>query len=209
MNWVEKSSFEKIRRLSEISEQERHYKVLLTQDNISVVRRNPAPYTLPVIPRPLPSDVVEGEHFVIADLRRLVSSSARPSGSLVVEASSRVQGVWSASGSSTSPSKDSSSTQPVPSWRTRSSRPERLPLPEQVAGSATRVITIKRKGAAGRRNTPGSKGEDFIPWVSGEPEDFQDLEEEEWEERMTGLLDSYAARKRKRQVSSSNEFDPT
>ena len=50
MNWVEKSSFEKIRRLSDISEQERHYKVLLTPDNISVVRRNPAPYTLPVIP---------------------------------------------------------------------------------------------------------------------------------------------------------------
>ena len=72
MNWVEKSSFEKIRRLSEISEQERHYKVLLTPDNISVVRRNSAPYTLPVIPRLLPSDVVEGEHFVIAYLQRLV-----------------------------------------------------------------------------------------------------------------------------------------
>ena len=136
MNWVEKLRFEKIRRLLEISEQERHYKVLLTPNNISVVRRNPTPYTLPVIPRPLPSDVVEGEHFVIADLRRLVSSSARPSGCSVVEASSRVQGAWSASGSSTSPSEDSSSAQPVPSQRTRSSRPERLPLPEQVAGSS-------------------------------------------------------------------------
>ena len=132
MNWVEKSSFEKIRRLSEISKQEPHYKVLLTLDNISVVRRNPAPYTLPVIPRLLPSDVVEGEHFVIADLRHLVSSSASPSGCPVIEASSRVQGAWSASSSSTSPSEDSSSAQPVPSRRTKSSRPERLPLPEQV-----------------------------------------------------------------------------
>ena len=70
------------------------------------------------------------------------------------------------------------------------------------------MITIKRKGAAGRRNAPGSKGEDFIHWVSGEPKDFQDLEEEEREERMTGLLDRYAARKRKRQLSSSNESDP-
>ena len=60
MNWVEKSSFDKIRWLSEISEQERHYKVLLTLDNISVVRRNLTPYTLPVIPRLLPSDIVEG-----------------------------------------------------------------------------------------------------------------------------------------------------
>ena len=158
--------------------------------------------------RQLPSDVVEGEHFVIADLRRLVSSSARPSGGPVIEASSRVQGAWSASGSSTSPSEDSSSSQPVPSRRTRSSRPEWLPLPEQVAGSAPRVITIKRKGAVGRRNAPGSKGEDFIPRVSGEPEDFQDLEEEEREERMTGLLDCYAARERKRQLSSSSESGP-
>ena len=92
MNWVEKSSFEKIRRLTEISEQERHYKVILTLDNMSVVRRNLAPYTLPVIPRRLPLDVMEGEHFVIAELRRLVSSSAHPSGGPVVEASSLVQG---------------------------------------------------------------------------------------------------------------------
>ena len=136
MKWVERSSFEKIHRLSEISEQERHYKVLLTLDNISAVRRNPTPYTLSVIPRPLPSDVVEGEHFVIANLRRLVSSSTHLSDGPVVEASSRVQGAWSASGSSTSPSEDFSSAQLVPSRRTRSSRPERLPLPEKVAGSA-------------------------------------------------------------------------
>ena len=38
MNWVEKSSFEKIRQLSEISEQERYYKVLLTPENISAMR---------------------------------------------------------------------------------------------------------------------------------------------------------------------------
>ena len=172
MNWVKKSSFEKIRRLSEISEQKRHYKVLLTPDNISAVRRNPTPYTLSVIPRPLPSNVVEGEHFVIADLRRLVSSSARPSDGPVVEASSRVQGAWSASGSSTSPSEDASSAQHVPSRRTRSSRPEWLPSPEQVAESSPRVITIKRKGAVEQRNAPGSKWEDFVPWVIDEHEDF-------------------------------------
>ena len=149
MNWVEKSSFKKIRRLSEIFEQERHYKVFLTPDNIFAVRRNSALYTLPVIPRPLPSDIVEGEYFVIADLRCLISSSARPSGGPIVEASSRVQGAWSAQGLSTSPSEDSSSAQSVPSQRTRSSRLERIHLPEQVAGSAPRVITIKRKGAAG------------------------------------------------------------
>ena len=69
------------------------------------------------------------------------------------------------------------------------------------------MVKIKRKGAVGRLNVPGSKGEDFVPWVSSEHEDFQDLEEEEREERMTGLLDRYAARKRKRQLSSGSESD--
>ena len=55
MKWVEKSSIEKIRRILEISERERHCQVLLTRENISAVRNNLAPHTLPVIPRPLPS----------------------------------------------------------------------------------------------------------------------------------------------------------
>ena len=104
MKWVEKSSIEKIRRLLEISKRERHYQVLLTRENISAVRNNPAPYTLPVIPRPLPSNVVEGEHFVLADVRRLASGGASSSQDLVVEASSRVQGDRSPSGSSASSS---------------------------------------------------------------------------------------------------------
>ena len=90
MNWVEKSSIEKISRLLEISERERYCRVLLTLENISVVRHNPAPYTLPVIPRPLPSHVVEGEHFVVVDLQHLVSGSASSSRNLVIEASSLV-----------------------------------------------------------------------------------------------------------------------
>ena len=80
MKWVEKSSFEKIRRLLEIFEQERHFQVLLTRKNISAVRNHPAPYTLPVIPRPLPSNVANGEHFVIADVRHLVSGVPAPPG---------------------------------------------------------------------------------------------------------------------------------
>ena len=58
-----------------------------------------------------------------------------------------------------------------------------------------------------QRNMPGSKGEDFVPWVSVEHEGLQDLEEEERKERMTGLLDRYAACKRKRQLSSGSESD--
>ena len=131
---MEKSSIEKIRRLLEISEREHHCWVLLTPDNIYVVRHNPTPYTLPVIPRPLPSHVVEGEHFVVADLRRLVSGGASSSRSLVIEASSQVQAVRSTSRSFASSSGGSSSFSPVHGERTRSSHPECLLLPVQVAG---------------------------------------------------------------------------
>ena len=124
VNWVEKSSFEKICRLLEVSERECHCKVLLTLENISAVRQNSAPYNLPVIPHALPRDVVEGEHFVVADLRRLVSRGASSSRDSVVEASSPVQGVGSASRASTS-SGGSSSLTPAPGRGTRSGHPLR------------------------------------------------------------------------------------
>ena len=114
VNWVEKSSIEKICRLLKISEQERHCWVLLTLENISIVRHNPAPYTLPVIPRPLPSQVVEGEHVVIADLRCLVSCSDSSSRNLVIEASSWVQGAGSTSRLSASSSGGSSLSPSAP-----------------------------------------------------------------------------------------------
>ena len=129
MKWVEKLSIEKIRRLLEIFERERHYQVLLTRENIAVVRRNPDPYTLPVIPRSLTSNVVEGEHFVIVDVRRLVFGSASSSKVPVVEASSRVQGARSASRSSASSSGGSGSSSSTPGRRARRDRPKHfLPL---------------------------------------------------------------------------------
>ena len=161
------------------------------------------PYTLSVIPRPMPSHVVEGEHFVIADFQRLVSSSASSSRDLVIEASSWVQGAGSASWSSASSRGGSSSSPPAPGRGARSSHPER-PLPlAQVAGPAPGVVKVKRKRASGCRSALGSKGEDFVPWVPADTKGPQDLEE-----RMTGLLDCYAARKRKRQVISNSESDP-
>ena len=125
VNWVKKSSFKKIRWLLEVSERERHYKVLLTLENISVVRHNLAPYNLPVIPRPLSSDMVEWEHFVVADLRNLVSRSASSSRDPTVEVSSQVQGVGSTSGASTSSSGSSNSSPPTLCRGTRRGHPER------------------------------------------------------------------------------------
>ena len=36
--------------------------------NLADVRRSPAPYSLPIIPRSLPLEIVDGEHFITSDL---------------------------------------------------------------------------------------------------------------------------------------------
>ena len=69
------------------------------------------------------------------------------------------------------------------------------------------MVKVKQKRALGSRNTSGSRGENFIPWIPDDTDGPKDLEEEERMERTAGLLDRYAASKRKRQVSSSGESD--
>ena len=60
------------------------------------------------------------------------------------------------------------------------------------------MVRVKRKRALKRQNAPGSRGENFIPWIPDIIDEPQDLEEEERMERTAGLLDRYAACKRKR-----------
>ena len=116
---------------------------------------------------------------MIADLWRLISGSTSSSRNLVIEASSWVQGIESTSRSSASSSRGFSSSPLALGRRTRSTCPERLLLPAQVAEPAPRVVMVKRKKASRRRNVLGSKGEDFIPWIPAEMEGPQDFEEEE------------------------------
>ena len=73
MHWVEKASLEKIRRLLVVFEQERHCEVLLTLKNLADVRRSPTSYSLPIIPRSLPLEIVGEEHFVTTDLLDLLA----------------------------------------------------------------------------------------------------------------------------------------
>ena len=73
---MERASFERIRRLLDISEQERHHEILLTKKNLHDLSRHPSPYSVPIIPRPLPSEIVEGEHFVTGDLLNLICGSS-------------------------------------------------------------------------------------------------------------------------------------
>ena len=78
VNWVEKAGFKNIQKLLEIFERERHHEILLTVRNLCELSRNHSPYILPVIPRPLPIEIVKGEHYVIADLLNLASGSSSP-----------------------------------------------------------------------------------------------------------------------------------
>ena len=78
VHWVERASFAKIHRLLEIFEQERHHEVLLTMKNFHDLSRDPSPYSIPIIPRPLPSEIVVGEHFVAADLLSLIPDGSSP-----------------------------------------------------------------------------------------------------------------------------------
>ena len=107
VHWVERASFAKIRRLLEISEQERHHEVLLTVKNLHDLSRHPSPYNVPIIPRPLPSEVVEGEHFVAADLMSLIPGGSSPAREAENEATGRELVISTQSAQPSSTSEDS------------------------------------------------------------------------------------------------------
>ena len=89
MHWVERAGFAKICKLLEISDQERHYEVLLTLKNLHYLSRHLSPYTVLIILHPLPSEVVEGELFVAADLMSLIPASSSPAREARSEATGR------------------------------------------------------------------------------------------------------------------------
>ena len=136
MDWVEKASLEKIHRLLEVSERERHYEVLLTSKNLVDVTRNPAPYSLLIIPHPLPSEIVDGEHFVNADLLRLISGGTLTSEGAEVEIADQRPTARSPSGPSSSNSEGSGLAHLASRRGERGSHSERLPLPSREGKAA-------------------------------------------------------------------------
>ena len=78
VHWVERASFVKISRLLEIFEQERHHEALLTVKKLHDLNRHPSPYNVPIIQRPLPSEIVVGENFVAADFLSLIPDGSSP-----------------------------------------------------------------------------------------------------------------------------------
>ena len=209
MQWVEKVSLENIRRLLEVSEQERHCEVLLTLKNLADVRWSPGPYNLPIIPRSLPSEIVGGEHFVTTDLLDLLAGRAPSPRDPKADALSREQALRASPIPSTSNSGGSSSALPVPGLEVGSVCPAGLPLPRKRIDPTPRVLTIKKKNRTTQgKSARGAQVEDFIPWVHSDPSrPSLSEEEEEEEEEMTRLLDRYAARKRKRQEEAEREAE--
>ena len=59
---------DRIHRLLDITEREFHHKLLLSVKNLQDLGVSPFPYIVHVLPRPLPNEVVKGEHFFLTDL---------------------------------------------------------------------------------------------------------------------------------------------
>ena len=160
---MEKASLEKIRKLLEVSEQERHCEVLLTLKNLADVRQTPAPYSLPVIPRLSPLEIVEGEHFITSDLLSLLEGRAPPTRDPEAEESHQEQASRASPASSTPTSGDSSLASQGPGRGERGIRSARLPQLRKGTGSASRVPQTRKKGIGRVKSTPGAQVEDFIP----------------------------------------------
>ena len=100
------------------------------------MRRNPTPYSLPIIPRPLPSEIIDGEHFVTADLMRLISSGALTSEGVGAEIAYQRPVARSPSRPSAPNSEGSGLAHPASGRGTGGSCPERFPLPSRGGKSA-------------------------------------------------------------------------
>ena len=120
------------------------------------MRRNLACYNLPIIPHPLPLKVIDGDHFVIADLLRLISGDTSTSEGVEAEIADRRSVAQSPSGPSTSNSGGSRSAQPTPRRGKGGSPPECLPVPSRGGKSVPRVLKVKKKKATGLVNAPGN-----------------------------------------------------
>ena len=65
---MDKARLDCIRWLLEITERECHHELLLFINNLQDLGASPFPYIVLILPRPLPNEVVKGEHFVLTDL---------------------------------------------------------------------------------------------------------------------------------------------
>ena len=104
--------------------------------NLYELSCNPSPYILPVIPRPLPIEIEEGEHYVIADLLNLAPGSSSPAQTSQTKVVGR-ELVISLRPEHPSLAREDSSPTPQASKEVgRGSRLERLPFTKKDSRSA-------------------------------------------------------------------------
>ena len=173
---MEKASFEEIRKLLEISEWERHHKVLLTLKNLGDLSRNPSPYNILIFLNPLPIEIVEGEHYVTAALLNLLPSSSSPAREPEAEAAGREFVIHNQQGQPSSSSEDSGPALKASRRGERGSHLERLPLARK--GSHLFPQVLKRSKVTSEQQKSSRVGvEDFVPWVppiSSHPPDWEE-----------------------------------
>ena len=74
--WVEMVRLDDIKQLLEITKRECNHELLFSVKNLQELGANPFPYIVPVLPHPFPEELVKGEHFVLADLLKLITGSS-------------------------------------------------------------------------------------------------------------------------------------
>ena len=144
IGWKE-PCFERIWRLLEIFEQEQHHEVLLTKNNLYDLSRHPSPYNVPIISRPLPSNIVEGEHFVNRDLLNLIPGSSSPTREAKCKVVGRELAVHIQLGQPSSASEDSGPAPQASRQVEGGNRFERPPLARKGSGPASQA-SKKKKG---------------------------------------------------------------
>ena len=73
---MEKARLDHISRLLEITERKCNHELLLSVKNLQELGASPFPYIVSVVSSPLPTKLVNGEHFVLVDLLKLISESS-------------------------------------------------------------------------------------------------------------------------------------
>ena len=132
-----------------------HHEVLLTLKNLGDLSRNPTPYSISVIPRPLPIEIVEGEHYVTADFLNFLPDSSSPIREPEAEAAGQELVIYTQLRQPSSASKDSGPTPQASRRGERGSRLERPPFARK--GSCLTPQVLKRmKGTSGRQKVLGA-----------------------------------------------------
>ena len=196
VNWVEKAGFKNIMKLLEISERERHHEILLTVKNLHELSRNPFPYTLPVIPRPLPTEVVEGEHYVIVDLLTLVPGSSSPAQTSEAEVVGRELEMSLRLEQPSLAREDPDVTPRASKEVDKGNRLKHLSFTKKGSHPAPQA-SKKGRWVPERRRALGTGVEDFVTWFAPISSLPLKSEEEEEEDEMADLIHNFGAQKRK------------